>query len=204
MLDLFSIYFAGPLPTAPLGNKNLLVCAKHLSGRTIACPTLTVMASKVINVVEEHIIRPLGRPCLFVSDNGPCITTTFLEKVMEGNSIKLKKFLVFAAMFKGRAERLVGTVKRWIGKMVHTRPLNWDLAVPNVLYEYCSGNLAVGFSPYERMYEIVPHMSMEYSFFRYCGDSNVDHRAAKTIAFSTFRASYMVTIKILCSSVDPS
>ena len=87
LFDVFSIDFAGPLPTTPCGNKHLLVCVEHLTGWPIACPIPTATAAEVIAFVEEQVIIPFGRPRVIVSDNVPCFTArslqTFVRKTIK-------------------------------------------------------------------------------------------------------------------------
>ena len=151
-LSVFSIDFAGPFAATPRGNKHWLVCVEHLTGRPIVIPTATAAALELIRLVEEQIIMPFGRPTIIVSDSGPCLIARSLEEFMKSNDIKWKTVLAYAPMSNVRAERMVGTVKRSIGKIVLTHPTDWGLAVAKVLYGYRQRNLSSGFSFFHLMY----------------------------------------------------
>ena len=190
LFDVFSIDFAGPLPTTPRGNKHLLICVEHLTGWPIVCPTPTATASEVITFVDDRIILPFGKPRVIVSDNGPCFTARSLEAFMNVNDIKWKTVMAYAPMSNGRAERIVGTIKGAIGKMVRTNPLDWDLAVRKVLYGYRRRNLRSGFSPYQLLYGIVPRMEFEHPGPEPVKDSSTEHRCVEALALTTNRATH--------------
>ena len=191
LFDVFSINFAGPLPTTPRGNKHLLVCVEHLTGWPIVCPTPTATAAEVIAFVEEQVIMPFGRPRVILSDNGSCFTAGSLENFMEQNNIKWKTVLAYAPISNGRAERMVGTIKREIGKMVQSRPNDSDRVFSNVLYGCRRRKLASGFSSYELMYGIVSRMPLEYSNDANFEDSTAENRNMETLAIATYRATHM-------------
>lgn len=74
LFDVFSIDFAGPLPTTDSGNRFLLVCVKHLTGWPIVRATDNSTVSVVIRFMEEEIIPPFGALGFFISDNSSCFT----------------------------------------------------------------------------------------------------------------------------------
>ena len=192
LFDVVPIDFAGTLPTTPRVNKHLLFCVEHLTGWPIICPTPTTTAAEVIAFVEEQVIMPFERPRVIVSDNSPCFTAGSLENFMEQNNIKVKTVLVYAPMSNLRAERMVGTIKRGIRKMVHSRPHDWDLVISKVSYVYRRQNLAYGFSPYyELMYGIVPRMPLEYSPVADVEDPTAKNRKVETLALAIYRAIHM-------------
>ena len=61
---------------------------------------------------------------------------------MGENGIKWKTVLAYAPISNGRAEHMVGTINRSIGKMVHSRPNDWGLSISKVLDGYRHRNLA--------------------------------------------------------------
>lgn len=52
----------------------------------------------------------------------------------------------------GRAEEIARTINGAIGKMIHRKPSDWDLAVSRVVYGYRRRDLVSGFSPFESLY----------------------------------------------------
>ena len=156
LFDTYSVDFAGPLPRTPTGEKYILVAVEHLTGWPIARATATSTAEEVLKFVKEEIIHCFGLPRVVVSDNATCFTASVLESFMARNGITWKTVLAYAPMSNGRAERMIGTLKKAIRKvLLGSAPsaVNWDAALHRVLYGYRRRKIAVGLSPFELLTE---------------------------------------------------
>lgn len=137
IFNVFSIDFAGPLPLSRSGNKYLLVCSEHLTGWPIVISTVNATASVVIDFVRDHILQPFGLPRNIVLDNTTCFTTSALDAFMTDIGTIWKTVAAYDPMSNGWAKRMVGTMKRAIGKMVYRARGMWDEMLPSVIYGYC-------------------------------------------------------------------
>lgn len=73
---------------------------------------------------------------------------------MAKHGSKWRSVLAYALMSNGRAERMVGTLKRAIGKLVSSNSLWWDFAVEEAVFGYCRRPLQNGCSPFELLYGV--------------------------------------------------
>ena len=119
---MFSLDFAGPLPVTQNENRYILVAVEHLTVWPIAMPTPTTTAAVVIDFVKRHIMHSFGPPCTIVFDNASCFLAHDLQAFMKKVVVTWKTTLTYALMSNGRAERIVGTLKRAISKMVSSNP----------------------------------------------------------------------------------
>ncbi len=82
---------------------------------------------------------------------------------MKDHGIKYQSIMAYSPMTNGKVERMVGTVKRSLKKMVlFNRDREWNTLHQNVLYGYHRGRQESGFSPFQILHEIAPRfLSME-------------------------------------------
>lgn len=88
------------------------VAVEHLTGWPIATLTATSTAEEVVKFVEEEIIYSFSSPGMNISDNAACFTAAALENLMKKQWVECKTVLAYAPMSNGRAERMIGTLKR--------------------------------------------------------------------------------------------
>lgn len=74
--------------------------------------------------------------------------TKFTEKI----GIHWKTVFAYAPMSSGRAERMAGTIKRAISKKLSVSSIEWEEAIPKVLYGYRRRKGTKGNSPFELLY----------------------------------------------------
>ena len=152
LFHTFSIDFAGPLPLSTHKNRFLLVAVEHLTNWPIAIPCTNATADVVIDFVKTHIIYTFGPPKRIISDNATCFTATNLKAFMKNEGIDWHTVMAYAPMSNGKAERMIGTIKKSVTKAVKNNPKSWDLVVPSILYGYRRRQGPSGFSPFELMY----------------------------------------------------
>lgn len=88
LFDVFSIDFAGPLPTTEKGNCYVLIAVEHLTGWHIARPTKDATADSVIDFVAREMIHSFGPPRYVVSDNANCFTAGSLQAFIDAHGIE--------------------------------------------------------------------------------------------------------------------
>ena len=158
LFDVFSIDFAGPLPKTKNGNQYVLIAVEHLTGWPMACPTRDSTSSAVIEFLQNHLIHAFGPPSSIISDNATCFAADATREFLAHHGIKWRPVLAYAPMSNGRAERMVGTIKRSLGKTAYRNRKKWDEEVPFVVYGYRRRQMSEGFSPFELMYGVPPRM----------------------------------------------
>ena len=122
LFDVFSIDFAGPLPKTKNGNQYVLIEVEHLTGWPMACPTRDSTSSAVIEFLQNHLIHAFGPPSSIISDNATCFAADATREFLAHHGIKWRPVLAYAPMSNGRAERMVGTIKRSLGKNSLQKP----------------------------------------------------------------------------------
>lgn len=202
LFDVFSIDFAGPFIVTKNDYKYLLICVEHLTGWPLVTPTRTATADEVIRFVQNEIILPFGHPRINVSGNATCFTAGVLQDYMLKMGITWKTVLAYAPMSNGRAERMVGTIKRAIGKMVLKNVQAWDEVLPSVLYGYRRRALSSGLSPYQLLYGVKPRMPFEMNVDNFVSQSSTTGRSAEILALQNARANAIY--KKRSPQVDPT
>lgn len=94
-------------------------------------------------------------------------------------------------MSNGRAERMVGTIKRPIGKMVLNDHTTWDKALPFVLYGYRRRHLDTGFSLLEPLHGVSSGMPLEVKYNELEEDSTEAARMVEIMQSKASRASHV-------------
>lgn len=80
--------------------------------------TKRATAEIVLKFMCEKIIPVFGAPRTIISDNATCFTAKVLQDFMSKQGIRWHTVLAYAPMSNGKAERMVGTIKRSIGRIV--------------------------------------------------------------------------------------
>lgn len=158
LFEVFSIDFAGPLPKSTSGNRFLLICVEHLTGWPIVKATATATAETVRGFIESLILIPFGAPGQIVSDNAACFRAKVLQDFMCEIGAKWHTVLAYAPMSNGKAERMVGTIKSGIGRLVQDNGKEWDEVVDKVVFGYCRRPMRDGMSPFELLYGVAPRL----------------------------------------------
>ena len=161
LFTAFSVDFAGPLPKTRSGEQYLLVGVEHLTGWPIARKTKDATDDTVNKFVQEEIIHSFGPPGVIISDNALCFTAKSVSSFLSQHGTEWKTVLAYAPMSNGRAERMVGTLKRAIKKMVLKEGSSWDLVLPDALYGYRRRRLESWYSPFQLLYGIPPRMAVD-------------------------------------------
>ena len=157
LFDVFSIDFAGPFPRTSYGNRVALEAVEH-PGWLVARATKNATVSVVRRFIEMKVVNPFSLPRVVISDNAGCFTAEVLASYMREIGTKWKTVLAYAPMWNGRAERMVGTLKKAVLKTTLSSHMEWDVALSQVVARYRRRRLADGSSPFELMYGVSPRL----------------------------------------------
>lgn len=107
---------------------------------------------------EKMFFVHLAPPSSILIENSTCFTARAVEDVMTRWGTLLKTVISYAPKSNGRAERMVGTIKRNLKKMVTWGGRDWEEALPRVLFGYHLRPLGTGTSPFELLYGSKPRI----------------------------------------------
>lgn len=62
-------------------------------------------------------MQPFGPPNTIISDNASCFSAMVVKKFVKNQGITWKSVLAYVPMSNGRAERMMGTLKKSIGRI---------------------------------------------------------------------------------------
>ena len=182
LFDSFSIDFVGPFPASKDRSLFVLVAIEHLTGWPLARATSRSTSDVVLDFIKTGIIHPFGPPRSIISDNATAFTSSAVEQFMARFGIKWRTVLAYAPMSNGKAERMVGTLKRGVKKTVVAAQRDWAEALPGVLYGYRRRRMASGASPFEFMYGVKPRfLATEGAAHIQESESSDDHRFAELL-----------------------
>lgn len=108
--------------------------------------------------MKEEIVPAFGVPAVVLSDNATCFRADVLRKFMEEYGTKWLTTLSYAPMSNGKAEKMVGTMKRGIRRLVVQYGKEWDVFVDKILFGYHRRPARDGVSPFELLYGVKPRI----------------------------------------------
>lgn len=94
----------------------------------------------------------------------------------------------YAPTSNGKAERMVGTIERAVGKMAYRVRNTRDEKLPPVLYGYHRRHLDSGLSHFELMYGVTPRINYEPDTGENLGDATEEHLNMELMVISDQRA----------------
>lgn len=118
LFEVFSVAFAGLFPITKRRNRFLLVYVEHLTEWPIVKATGRVTMKLVVSVLKTEVILSFGAPKTILSDNAACFTAQAVQRLMKSIGTEWRIVLAYATMSNGRAERMVKTMKKAIGRVV--------------------------------------------------------------------------------------
>lgn len=136
LFEVFSIDFSGPFPTTVNGNRFIIVCLEHLTDWPIVERAKRSTVDVVIDFIKAKILPCFEAPGIIVSDNGSCFTAEIVQTFMKEYGTEWRTVLAYAPRSNGRAEKMDGTVKRSIGRIVNEIGHSSDRVVADVLFGY--------------------------------------------------------------------
>lgn len=114
LLQIFSIEFAGPLPTGPNGEKYFLIAVEQFTGWSVARCIQNDSSDVVRSFLKVDILFTFGVPKVIIPDNAHCFTAAALQSLMNKRGIAREAVLSYAPIPSVKADRMVGTIKQAI------------------------------------------------------------------------------------------
>lgn len=133
LFEIVYIYFARPLSTSYGGCKYDLIDVENLNGWEMARVTTYLTSETVMDFMKEEIMNQFGPPKLVVSDNKMCFTAR-MKSFMEIHGTTWRTVLEYDPMRNGGEDRMVGTLKTAIRKLVLRSSVAWDNALRIVVF----------------------------------------------------------------------
>ncbi|CEM35733.1 unnamed protein product [Vitrella brassicaformis CCMP3155] len=151
--DSISVDFAGPYPTTKQKNRYILVFVDQLTGWPEAVAVKKNDAVTVAHAFVDLIVVRHGCPRRLLCDRG----SHFLNELVDAVCHIFRTRRIFSSAYhpetNGQAEKMVGTVKKTLGKYVASHEKDWDVLLPLVLFGIRSAtNEAMGMSPFAALY----------------------------------------------------
>lgn len=112
LFDVCSIDFARLFTITERANQFWLVCDTHLTGWAIKEAIQRANSRKVLLLMSLGNISLFGLPLTVFSDNTMCYHTILLREYLNVGEMNRRTVFKYVSISKGRAKRLVGTVKK--------------------------------------------------------------------------------------------
>lgn len=104
-----------------------------------------------------------------------------LKTFTDAHGINWKAVNAFALISNGRAERMIGQIKRPLKKTTVASAEAWDDIIPWTIYGYRRRRMSqMSTSPYEPLYGVTPQMALEERF-SFDEDSPDCHREVEAL-----------------------
>lgn len=124
----------GPLPETEKGNKWLLVAIDNATKWPIARPLKIASAENVATFIYEEIVLRFGCPIEILTDRGSQFLSHMLEEYLSLLKTKHLKTSAYHPRTNGMVEKLNGTIKSAITKLVADNSTTWDSYIDQVLF----------------------------------------------------------------------
>ena len=163
LFHTWSIDFAGPLPRTQSDNRYLLIAVEHLSGWPVAraLPESHFNSLGVMTFVDEEIVAPFGSPKCMVSDNDMKFNSHLVRGYAKSVGIQWRFVSAYNPRGNAKAERMVGTLKKSVRKMMVSSEVEWDAWINRILGGYRKRPGADGKSPFEILFGVKPRFTHE-------------------------------------------
>lgn len=119
LFEAVSIDFAGPFPATANGRKYALISVVQIKGWKIENATQDATSDDTaIKFLKEDVIFQFRPIKAIISDNAACFTAKKLRNLIYANKTSWKSVLEYASKSNGRVERMVGTLKASVKRVV--------------------------------------------------------------------------------------
>lgn len=107
----------------------------RISGLQVAqaMPNDLFRSGGVMQFLEKKILAPFGNPVFIVTDNDTKFRNATIRKFMKQIGIKWNHVSTYIPRGSAKGERMVGTLKRSIKKLFHSKNVEWDICLDCIL-----------------------------------------------------------------------
>ena len=119
------------------------------------------IALGVMIFLEEEIVAPYGCPKFMVSDNDMKFNSGPVRDYARSLGVHWKFVSAYNPRGNAKAERMVGTLKQAVRKMMVSSEVEWDAWISRVLSGYRKRPGADGMSPFEILFGVKPRLTHE-------------------------------------------
>ena len=152
-MQLVQIDIAGPLQETPSGNRYALFIVDSFTGWLEVVPLHQVVATDVANALLSSWITRYGASDRLLSDQGSNVAGEVIKGLCDILKTKKIRTTPYHPQGNGKAERVIGTVKRLLRAVTNETGWPWDTALPLVLMAYRSAvHNSTGFTPHRLMF----------------------------------------------------
>ncbi len=193
LFHTLSIHFAGPFSETDSSSRYVLLAVEHLCNWPVASVINPDMFNSigVIKFVREQICVQYGNPVCVVSDGDSNFDNRAVRGFAKESSITWNIISAYIPRGNAKVERMVGTLKRAITKMVTANPEHeWSRYLNDTLVGYRRHPGTDGKTPLEVLFGIKPRFSIEIPQADYvASDSNLirDLKVALAVSLRTSR-----------------
>ena len=136
MCHTWCIDFAGPLPRTNAANQYLIVAVEQTSKWPVAwsIPADLYNSIGVIEFVKKENIMIFDPPQYILSDNDLKFDSKAVQDLARRFNIQWKYISTYNPQGNRVVERMVGTLKRALQKVICSESKEWDVSLENVVY----------------------------------------------------------------------
>jgi len=155
--------YMGPFPTThPHQNKYILVVIDHLTRYVEASPCKAADTKSAIQVLKESVILRHSCPSEILCDNGSCFRSSEFQSFCREYGTKLLFTTAYHPNTNGICERVNGTIKRCLGKMVNDHHNDWDRHLSKVVLSVnITMHKVTKYSPFYLLHEREPNLKCD-------------------------------------------
>lgn len=146
------IDIVGPLPRTKKGNQYILTVLDPTTRYPEAFPIKNITSRTIVSKLR-HLFTTFGIPQEIQSDQGTNFTSDLFRAVLNELGISQTLSTAYHPQSQGALERCHQTLKSLLRKFCHEQPLEWDEALPYVLFAIREApNESLGVSPFELLF----------------------------------------------------
>ena len=143
----------GPLVKSPEGNSYIMTVIDHCTGWAEAYPIPAKTSKAVWNKLSREFLPRHGYPDVLITDLGLEFGATALRSYLKALGIKHRRTTSYNPQANGKCERLNGTLKQIITRLINNTRDTWeDQLGPALLAYNNSVSVSTGHTPFFLLY----------------------------------------------------
>jgi len=153
------IDIAGPLRPEVDGYKYILVIVDYFTRYGVAEPLRTMTSGEIARMIFLSIFCKFGIPETIISDRAANLNQSVVAKLCQFFGSKKRASVSYKPDTDGAAERLIGSLKSRLRKVVFASPTQWPYSLAPILMSYNSTvHDATGRSPHSMIFGREPRL----------------------------------------------